>query len=677
MNTFQIILLIYFISVVVCLAIMIVGRRKASEEIKLVHVAGVFLAALVLPVVIWALVDTLYYKDRPRPLPKNLRQFLKKDVVSFGGRTMSISKFNATHKKQYTLEQVYGRKYVKNLTEKDIAQFERYENTMDVEPGLPNDYYTKAAVAFAKTYCSGEISNFLPYLSDSIRLVSFHNITLTGKEAFATYWEQKQAERKNNLDIFKVSVIHNEYCGHAVACITQKGHEDRYVFFRVADDCSDEIKIELIVDTPIKQHTGNSRYYDLSFPKLDYDFLLKGIGRPVVSDEPIKDRMPCLECGRPSEELEWHNCDYDFGQYGIKGIMSYCPHCRTQVEFWPGESYRLSDHPERYYDGLNHDVRIAPVLSPVPYLWNGSTEKNDGERLFKKMWSDGSYDQAYALISDDEWLEENCTIALMWNAAVLIHGDFLSRGIVEITSAKPNKEKSRSILENLESKYGSENLDEMDCKILENAKRFLKEFDDVSFLTYLGGMFVLRLQAVESGEGNVNIGRVISALGTSVTVDEGFDLQVKPASDENGFGGLSSIYVREGNDFYDDIFDHLKFQRTQAGAWMAYLLSIAPTIMHYYWHGGYEIRKHILSQYDLASIFEGKGIILGCKDATEIIHPKVTIEGDSAYVECCYWNDWRGLVKEKASVRFDGDRVVEVKSIRKTTVYHYDCGVCF
>ena len=683
MKTWQIIPIAYALCLIICFAIMIADRLKHSRDKLIADIGWSFIASLFFPVVIWIGVRELYYRNRPRPVPADRRNNIFKDRVEVNGEIMSISKYNTTHKRQYTLEQVYGREYVENLTEEDISKFETFEDTMDVELGLPDGPETEAAVIFARAFLKDDFNPLLPHLSGDIRMLTYQEGTLKGQVAFLSYWKEERARLKKNNDIFNINVIYNEYCGHAIVNIRQDGMPVRNVIFKLADEgsCTDDspFMIELAVNILSSIHRDYVSYHSLSSPKFDYEFLMKGLEGPAPSDFSIMNRMPCLECGRASEELEWHECRYDLGQYILPGIVSVCPHCKTEVEFLPGKPHKTCDSPKRLSDRLktNVDPRISPVLSPVPYLWTRSAEKNDGERLFKQLWSDGDYDGSYALVCDDEWMRKNGTIALEWNAAVLIHGDYLSRGQVEVASAEPDREKARSILESLVSKYGVENLDEMDCKILENAKSFLKEFDDVSFLTFLSGMFVLRLHAVENGDGNVNIGRKISTLGMSATVEDGFDLKVMPASDKNGFGSLSRLYIDNGSEKSDEIFRHIRFQRTQAGAWMAYMLSVAPTLMRYFWHGGYERRKYILNQYDLASLFNGEGIILGCRDAADIIHPKVVFEDDTAFVECCYWNEWKGLVKERSSVRFDGDRVVEVKTIRSTTVYHYDCGVYF
>lgn len=683
MKTWQIILIAYALCLIICFAIMIADRLKHSRDKLIADIGWSFIASLFFPVVIWIGVRELYYRNRPRPVPADRRNNIFKDRVEVNGEIMSISKYNTTHKRQYTLEQVYGREYVENLTEEDISKFETFEDTMDVEPGLPDGPETEAAVIFARAFLKDDFSPLLPHLSGDIRMLTYQEGTLKGQIAFLSYWKEERARLKKNNDIFNINVIYNEYCGHAIVNIRQDGMPVRNVIFKLADEgsCTDDspFMIELAVNILSSIHRDYVSYHSLSSPKFDYEFLMKGLEGPAPSDFSIMNRMPCLECGRASEELEWHECRHDLGQYILPGIVSVCPHCKTEVEFLPGKPQETSDSSIRLSDRLkaNADPRISPVLSPLPYLWNRSAEKNDGERLFKKLWSDGDYDGAYALISDDEWLEKNGTIALMWNAAVLIHGDYLSRGLVNIASAEPDRDRARTILECLVSEYDLDDLEEMDKKILDNAKRFLREFDDVSFLTFLSGMFVLRLQAVENGDGNVNIGRKISTLGMSATVDDGYDLKVMPASDKNGFGSLSSLYVQDESEKSDEIFRHIKIQRTPSGAWMAYMLSVAPTLMRYFWHGGYERRKYILNQYDLSSLFDGEGIVLGCKNAAEIIHPKVTFDGDTAFVECCYWNDWKGLVKERSSVTYDGDRGTQIKRIYETTLYEYNCGIRF
>ena len=63
-------------------------------------------------------------KDWPKPVPKNLRNCLKKDTVIYQNKSMSLSAYNKLTGNNLTLDQIYGKKYVMNLTEDDLRQFD-------------------------------------------------------------------------------------------------------------------------------------------------------------------------------------------------------------------------------------------------------------------------------------------------------------------------------------------------------------------------------------------------------------------------------------------------------------------------------------------------------------------------------------------------------------------------
>ena len=63
--------------------------------------------------------------DWPEPVPQKLRNSLKKDTVFYHRHSMSLASYNKLTGKNLTLEQVYGKKYVKSLTEEDIQEFDK------------------------------------------------------------------------------------------------------------------------------------------------------------------------------------------------------------------------------------------------------------------------------------------------------------------------------------------------------------------------------------------------------------------------------------------------------------------------------------------------------------------------------------------------------------------------
>ena len=126
MKTITILLIVYASLVVICFALAIRRRFHNKEGLKNKigkDVLNSFIAALFFPIVIYMGIKALYYRNRPRPIPKKQRKWFKSDRVYYKGKLMSLAEYNATHKRQFTLEQVYGKKYVASLSEEDRDSF--------------------------------------------------------------------------------------------------------------------------------------------------------------------------------------------------------------------------------------------------------------------------------------------------------------------------------------------------------------------------------------------------------------------------------------------------------------------------------------------------------------------------------------------------------------------------
>lgn len=110
-------------------------RVKIGKDILFSILGGIFF-----PVIIYIGLQELYYRNRPRPLPKKLRKWLNNDLVVYKGKAMPLAKYNDTYNKNYTLEQVYGKKYVKSLTQEGKAEIDPREFDADNDPELNTPY---------------------------------------------------------------------------------------------------------------------------------------------------------------------------------------------------------------------------------------------------------------------------------------------------------------------------------------------------------------------------------------------------------------------------------------------------------------------------------------------------------------------------------------------------------
>lgn len=117
-------LIIYSICTLISLGLFIAfcfSKNARIEDHKLWQVITVVLLFIIFsPIVILVVTyiaiegtcKRIYYRNRPRPIPKKFRKYLKNNlVVNEEGKTMTIDEYNELHKTSYTLRDVYGKRY--------------------------------------------------------------------------------------------------------------------------------------------------------------------------------------------------------------------------------------------------------------------------------------------------------------------------------------------------------------------------------------------------------------------------------------------------------------------------------------------------------------------------------------------------------------------------------------
>ena len=80
------------------------------------HLSILIIVPLAMPfILIYVAVNKIKkarYRNRPKPVSKKLRKFLKPDIVlDENNRSISLSEYNLKHNTNYTLDQIYGKGY--------------------------------------------------------------------------------------------------------------------------------------------------------------------------------------------------------------------------------------------------------------------------------------------------------------------------------------------------------------------------------------------------------------------------------------------------------------------------------------------------------------------------------------------------------------------------------------
>ena len=125
---------------------------------------------------------------------------------------------------------------------------------------------------------------------------------------------------------------------------------------------------------------------------------------------------------------------------------------------------------------------------------------------------------------------------------------------------------------------------------------------------------------------------------------------------------------------------YILVEMSEQGVWQLYLLKTTPCVMPSVWHGEYMRRKFIFEKYDLSVIEALNDYDLTDLMACPIIWPSVSLEHQTedsvvAHVFCCYWNDWKGLIREHVKMTLKNGRLEKYENQDDLVIYKYHCGI--
>ena len=168
---------------------------------------------------------------------------------------------------------------------------------------------------------------------------------------------------------------------------------------------------------------------------------------------------------------------------------------------------------------------------------------------------------------------------------------------------------------------------------------------------------------------------------SEIKVEEGYRFEVTMPSNE-GSGDITHIRIvdEEGN-ATEDLTEHLVVNATEMGAWQLYLLENYYTVLPTVWHGGYNRCEYIFKESDVDDIMPLKYHDLTALIKQEKLLPFVEVgkeDEDSyvAFVDCTYWNNWKGLARERVTYKIKAGSVVS-KTRDEEILFQFHCGMWF
>ena len=345
---------------------------------------------------------------------------------------------------------------------------------------------------------------------------------------------------------------------------------------------------------------------------------------------------------------------------------------------------------KRYYAALDDGIyEAANILGILAYNFEGKTE--EGEKLLKKavdggshnamlnlftvLWGEQKYEEAINLLNK---IYENPSPSLkcLWNLAFFHYmGSDYAHNPIRTKDVGMAKNILMKILEKEgDAFYTEEN------SVVKGVGRFLKYIEEGNIFASKGGNYHWRIKTNIDSLKQKGDDAAFWDLD-SLSLEEGHHLGLRVAV-QQGMGDESNFYVYDKDGKEDkDLLKYINVDETAMGAWQVYLLMTSPTLLPTFWHGGYIKRKFILKEEDMREIEPLKHFELSGLTKQGWLYPSVEIEHDSgtlkANIHCCYWNDWKGLVREHSEIKIHNGKVTSYKANDQFVVYKYDCGILF
>ena len=168
---------------------------------------------------------------------------------------------------------------------------------------------------------------------------------------------------------------------------------------------------------------------------------------------------------------------------------------------------------------------------------------------------------------------------------------------------------------------------------------------------------------------------------SEITVEDGCRFDLAMPSFE-GSGDITHIKIvdAEGNET-EDLVEHLKVNATEMAVWQLFLLENYLTVLPTVWHGGYNRCEYIFKESDVDGIMPLKyhDLTVLIKQGKLLPFVEVSKEDEDSYVafvDCTYWNNWKGLARERVTYKIKAGSVVS-KTRNEEILFQFHCGMWF
>lgn len=142
--------------------------------------------------------------------------------------------------------------------------------------------------------------------------------------------------------------------------------------------------------------------------------------------------------------------------------------------------------------------------------------------------------------------------------------------------------------------------------------------------------------------------------------------------DRTQLGDVTCLFVNDHHRNKSDIFDYLKVEDSEMGAWQAFLLHNISSILPTWWHANTMSIQYVFAYKEINS----PKILDALTGYHESLAPTVVKEQNYYIVSFCYWNNWIGLVRKSVKVSLN-DGIPIFEFLKNDVLFEYNCGIQF
>ena len=295
--------------------------------------------------------------------------------------------------------------------------------------------------------------------------------------------------------------------------------------------------------------------------------------------------------------------------------------------------------------------------------------------LFTILWTEKKYEEAANLLNDAGKMPSP-SLKCLWNKAYL---HFMGNNFAHNPYKEKNKAAAQNILKTILDKEGDDfyNTEKV---VFDMARKLLAYIAESNIFASKAKAYRYRLKSKFNTITDYDAEAIFYDLD-ALSLDNGCVIQLKTAR-QYGKGSQSKFYVYDYHKTVEgdkDILKYITVSPTEMGAWQVYLLINSPTQLPTWGHDNYIVRNLIMDKNDLYKIGVLKYYELSELAQKEMLYPSVEVvkKGDLliANIYCCYWNDWKGLIREHVEIKIKNGKVTSFQEIDDFVIFAFHCGI--